>query len=35
MSGLSIMALGFVVGVMVAWLGVAPWDALKLAGRRG
>ena len=33
MSGLSIMARGFVAGVIVAWLGVALWAALKLAGR--
>ena len=33
MSGPSIMVLGFVAGVIVAWLGVALWAALKLAGR--
>lgn len=35
METLSIMALAFVAGVIVAWLGVALWAALKLAGRRG
>ena len=35
MSGLSVLALGFVAGVIEAWLGVAIWAALKLAGRRG
>ena len=35
MSGLSIMVLGFVAGVIVAWLGVALWAALKLAWTRG
>ena len=35
MSGLSALALGFVAGVLFAWLDVALWAALNLAGRRG
>lgn len=35
MSGLSLMVVGFVAGVLFAWLDVALWAALKLAGRRG
>lgn len=32
MSGLSIMALGFVAGVLFAWLGVVLWAALAAGG---
>ena len=35
MSGLSLMVVGFVAGVLFAWLGVALCAALNLAGRRG
>jgi hypothetical protein len=33
MSGLSIMALGFVAGVLFAWLCVALWAALAAGAK--
>jgi hypothetical protein len=33
METLSVLVLGFIAGVLFAWLGVALWAALKLAGR--